>query len=70
MSETYQLVDYHCHLDLFSDHAKAMRECDSAEVVTLAMTTTPRAWERNNELASKTRNVRVALGLHPQLVAD
>jgi TatD DNase family protein len=34
------------------------------------VTTTPRAWARNNELAAKTRQVRAALGLHPQLVAE
>ncbi len=32
------------------------------------MTTTPRAWPRNHELASKTKHVKAALGLHPQLV--
>ena len=70
MQTLNQLVDYHCHIDLYPDHARAMRECDADGVVTLAVTTTPRAWERNVELASTTQNVRVALGLHPQLVAD
>jgi len=37
---------------------------------TLAVTTTPRAWPRNHELASATKYVRAALGLHPQLVKD
>lgn len=70
MAVTQQLVDYHCHLDLYPDHERAMRECDAEGVQTLAVTTTPRAWARNHQLASTTRNVRVALGLHPQLVAD
>jgi TatD DNase family protein len=39
-------------------------------VFTLTVTTTPKAWSRNHELASATRHVRAALGLHPQLVAD
>ena len=34
------------------------------------MTTTPRAFERNRELAADSTFVRVGLGLHPQLVAD
>lgn len=37
---------------------------------TLAVTTTPRAWPRNHELAQRTKHVRAALGLHPQLVAE
>ena len=34
------------------------------------MTTTPRAWSRNQALTRDTRFVRAALGLHPQLVAE
>ena len=39
-------------------------------VATLAVTTTPKAWPRNRDLAAKSAHVRVALGLHPQLVAE
>lgn len=64
------LVDFHCHLDLYPDHAKAVQEAEMNGVFTLAVTTTPKAWPRNNELAQATRHVRAALGLHPQLVAE
>lgn len=64
------LVDFHCHLDLYPDHAAEVERCEREGVFTLAVTTTPKAWPRNNELASSTRHVRAALGLHPQLVAD
>lgn len=67
---TAGLVDFHCHLDLYPDHQTVVQESDDAGVFTLAVTTTPRAWPRNHELAQRTRHVRVALGLHPQLVAD
>lgn len=63
-----KLVDFHCHLDLYPDFEALVRECESKEIYTLAVTTTPRAWPRNHELASKTKHVRAALGLHPQLV--
>jgi len=39
-------------------------------VATLAVTTTPKAWPRNRDLAKTSSHVRVALGLHPQLVAE
>jgi TatD DNase family protein len=65
-----RLVDFHCHLDLYPNHAKAVAECDRQKIFTLAVTTTPRAWPRNHELASTTKHVRTALGLHPQLVKD
>jgi TatD DNase family protein len=64
------LVDFHCHLDLYRDHAAAVAECDRQKIFTLAVTTTPRAWPRNNELAAATKHVRAALGLHPQLVKE
>jgi TatD DNase family protein len=64
------LVDFHCHLDLFPDHAAAVTEAEKAQVYTLAVTTTPKAWPRNHELALRTRYVRAALGLHPQLVSE
>lgn len=64
------LVDFHCHLDLYPDHAAAVERCERDGVFTLAVTTTPKAWPRNHELASATNHVRAALGLHPQLVAD
>lgn len=63
-------VDFHCHVDLYPDHAALIAECDREEVATLAVTTTPKAWQRNRELAESSRRVRVALGLHPQLVAE
>lgn len=62
------LVDFHCHLDLYPDHQAAIDRCEREAVYTLAVTTTPKAWERNHKLASATKYVRAALGLHPQLV--
>ncbi|RZL03833.1 MAG: TatD family deoxyribonuclease [Rubrivivax sp.] len=63
-------VDFHCHLDLYPDHAQLIAECERERIATLAVTTTPKAWSRNSELAAGTNHVRVALGLHPQLVSE
>jgi len=63
-------VDLHCHLDLYEDFGSAVREADRAEVFTLTVTTTPKAWPRNREVTESTRYVRAALGLHPQLVHE
>lgn len=70
MSAFEGLVDFHCHLDLYPDHRVAVQEAEAAGVFTLAVTTTPRAWPRNHEVAQTTRHVRAALGLHPQLVEE
>ena len=65
-----EFVDFHCHLDLYPDHEAAMAECEREGVHTLTVTTTPKAWSHNCDLAANSRYVRVALGLHPQLVAE
>lgn len=70
MKNVNGLVDFHCHLDLFPDHQAIIQEADEAGVFTLAVTTTPRAWERNFKLSQVTRHVHAAIGLHPQLVAE
>lgn len=64
------LVDFHCHLDLYPDLAAAVSESERRGIYTLAVTTTPKAWSRNYALASRTKYVRAALGLHPQLVSE
>lgn len=63
-------VDFHTHLDLYPDLAQAIATCDRKRVATLAVTTTPKAFERNVELSADSDFVSVGLGLHPQLVAD
>jgi TatD DNase family protein len=63
-------VDFHCHVDLYPDHIEVIAECDREQVATLAVTTTPKAWRRNHDLAQNSGHVRIALGLHPQLVAQ
>lgn len=68
--QTARLVDFHCHLDLYPDHAAAIKQRERERVFTLTVTTTPRAFPRNKELADCTKYVRAALGLHPQLVAN
>ncbi|SPH23883.1 putative metal-dependent hydrolase YjjV [Defluviimonas aquaemixtae] len=63
-------VDFHTHLDLYPDLARAIAACDRKRVATLAVTTTPKAFERNVKLSANSDFVRIGLGLHPQLVAD
>jgi len=63
-------VDFHCHLDLYPDHQRLIRESDMEGIATLAVTTTPKAFARNVEMATGYPSVRIGLGLHPQLVAE
>jgi TatD DNase family protein len=67
---SFPYVDFHCHLDLYPDFVSAIADAERAGVYTLTVTTTPKAWQRNHELTRRTRCVRAAIGLHPQLVHE
>ena len=62
------LVDFHCHLDLHPNMQVAFDRCDRLGCTTFTVTTTPKAYARNEAFAARSRHVRAALGLHPQLV--
>jgi TatD DNase family protein len=70
VSDTPRAWDAHCHADLFDEPTSVARECDSARVAVLAVTTTPRAFVPNQRLFAKYPNIRVALGIHPELAAS
>lgn len=70
MTRVPDQVDFHCHLDLYPDLAAAIATCESARTATLAVTTTPKAFRRNLQLAQSSEFVRVALGLHPHLAEE
>lgn len=67
-SKAFTLVDYHCHLDLYPDCVALFAACNQMGIATLAVTTTPRAWTKNKEMAAGLECIRVGLGMHPQLV--
>jgi TatD DNase family protein len=64
------VIDFHCHLDLYSDPAAVRDECERRGLYLLSVTTTPSAWKKTSELATSAKGVRTALGLHPQLAQE
>lgn len=61
--------DFHCHTDLFADPVAMIAACERNRIVTLAVTTTPRAWTQNRRWTAESSYVHPAIGLHPELVA-
>lgn len=59
--------DFHCHVDLFPDPAALIVDCDRHRIVTLAVTTTPKAWSQNRRWTERSKFVIPAIGLHPEL---
>jgi len=64
------LIDFHCHLDLYPDPEREVREAEAARIYVLSVTTTPRAWPRTAQLAKGHKRIRTALGMHPQLAHE
>lgn len=61
------MMDMHCHLDLYPDPFEVAKQCDEKELYVLSVTTTPKAWDGTNRLATGYKRIQTALGLHPQL---
>jgi TatD DNase family protein len=63
-----ELFDMHCHLDLMPSMTDFVIGALKADIGILAVTTTPKAYEKEIVALRSYTNIRVALGLHPQLV--
>lgn len=64
------LIDTHFHLDLMDNMQSLIREFRDNDVGIIAVGTTPKAFERERRFCVSARNIRVGLGLHPQLMAE
>jgi TatD DNase family protein len=63
------VIDFHSHLDLYPDGLALAREVNKRNEFTLVVTTSPRAYYATSRVFAGLRNIKVALGLHPE-VAD
>ncbi|WP_276499865.1 Qat anti-phage system TatD family nuclease QatD [Pontibacter litorisediminis] len=63
-------VDTHCHLDLFKDIRSSVDREDNLPIKTITVTNTPALWAPNQKLFGESHNIRVALGLHPELAVE
>lgn len=64
------IIDTHFHLDLMENMMELINEFRKIDIGILAVGTTPRAYERERWFCRDAENVRIGLGLHPQLVAE
>lgn len=64
------MIDLHCHVDLYPDPVAILNEAEARGAFVLAVTTTPKAWRGTRKLVGDRPRMRVALGLHPEVVGD
>lgn len=62
------LVDTHCHLDLFEGIQNNPGKEDQLNINTITVTNAPSFYSKNKALFRQAESIRVALGLHPQLI--
>lgn len=61
------LYDTHFHLDLQKDRTVAIREIETNQIYTIAVTNLPDLY-RSESAEIKSKFIRVALGFHPELI--
>lgn len=64
------LYDMHCHLDLMPKMKEIILESVNTNFGMMAVTTTPKAYMQEVDFCKKAPNIKVAVGLHPQLIED
>jgi TatD DNase family protein len=62
------MIDFHCHLDLYPDALMLLPTVAARNVFTLVVTTSPRAWQATSRMFAGYDNIKVAVGLHPEVV--
>ena len=69
-TSTVDLVDAHCHVDLFADPRKLVLEIERLGIHTIAVTNAPSVFFATERLCAGLRFAHAALGLHPELVVS
>ncbi|MGV8134983.1 MAG: TatD family hydrolase [Mangrovibacterium sp.] len=59
------MIDTHCHIDLYSQPEKVLRDCEKAGLTVITMTNLPSHFEMGYPHVLPFRKIRMALGMHP-----
>lgn len=64
------IYDAHCHLDLMNNMTEIIKEIQTYNIGLFAVGTTPKAYDREIQFCRNNSNIKVGLGLHPQLISS
>lgn len=64
------MIDLHTHLDLYPNALDILARVNQVNRFTLAVTTSPRAWIATSQVFKGHTNIKVALGLHPEIATE
>lgn len=66
----WNLLDTHCHLDLYREPRSVLESIQNQRIRTIAVTNAPSVFDGNRERFGHLPTVSIALGMHPELVAE
>ncbi|MEL7569695.1 MAG: TatD family hydrolase, partial [Eubacteriaceae bacterium] len=64
------MIDFHCHLDLYQNSKEMLSVVSKNNIFTLVVTTSPRAWQMTSQIFSGYENIKVAIGMHPEIISS
>ena len=59
------IIDTHCHIDLYEKPYTLLKECIKERITLISMTNLPSHFELGFPFFKNTKNIRLALGMHP-----
>ena len=65
-----ELIDFHCHPDLYNDNFKLIEKSRENNFKIVAMTNLPQLYRRYYEKFSNEETINISLGYHPQLIEE
>lgn len=63
-------IDFHVHIDHYDDANEILKKCEENQILTLFVTNLPEIFEKHYGYYKKYKNVRLALGYHPDLISS
>lgn len=64
------MIDMHCHLDLYDNPIALLPKVQRLCKYVLAVTTSPRAWQKTKQVFAGFECIEVAVGLHPEIYSS
>lgn len=66
----FEMIDFHCHPDLYNDNFKLIEKSRENNFKIVAMTNLPQLYRRYYEKFSNEETINISLGYHPQLIEE
>lgn len=63
-------IDFHVHIDHYENINEILKKCEENQILTLFVTNLPEIFEKHNSYYKNFKNMRLAIGYHPDLISS